>query len=74
MVAAIAVNVIVVRLVPTALAGVKEYAKVSSGTMNMPPPTPVMAATVPIKNPRIGRIISHIFSLAISVGHVLLKG
>jgi hypothetical protein len=54
-----AVKTITVRLVPAALAGEKAYNRVSRGTMNTPPPIPVKAATVPIKNPRNGSSISH---------------
>ena len=50
----------VVRLVPTAFAGVKEYTKVSNGTMTIPPPIPVIAAIIPIRKPKKGRMNSHI--------------
>jgi len=49
---------IVARLVPTASEGENPYAKVSSGTMKTPPPTPTIDATVPIRNPKNGSRIS----------------
>ena len=55
-----AVKTITVWLVPAAFAGERAKAKVSRGTMKTPPPIPVKAATVPIKNPRNGNSISHI--------------
>jgi hypothetical protein len=63
-VAAVAVNRIAAKLVPTAFAGEKENARVNNGTTIMPPPTPVMDANMPTKKPRIGRINSHILAFS----------
>jgi hypothetical protein len=44
-----------VKLVPTACWGMKLKRTVSSGTMKIPPPTPVKEAMMPTKNPETGR-------------------
>jgi hypothetical protein len=52
--AATAVKIIVVKLVPTALAGINSYNSVNTGTMNIPPPMPVNEATMAMRKPKIG--------------------
>lgn len=59
--AAEAVKMIAARLVPAAFAGSKAKSRTSNGTVKAPPPIPVKDATVPIRNPKTGSRVSHIF-------------
>jgi hypothetical protein len=44
------VKMIIARLVPTACCGENPEIRVRKGTMNTPPPMPIMAATIPTRN------------------------